>query len=73
MESHKRSIAKTVSWRIMATFITGAVTFLLTGRLDFAVTVGVADTLVKFFLYYFHERMWTRIRFGKVPPAEYQI
>lgn len=57
----------------MATFITGVLTFLLTGRLDFAVTVGVFDTLVKFLIYYFHERMWARFRFGKVPPAEYQI
>jgi len=49
------------------------VTFLLTGRLDFAVTVGVSDALVKFFIYYFHERMWARVRYGKIPPAEYQI
>ena len=73
MESHKRSIAKTVSWRVMATIITGVVTYVLTGRLDFAVTVGLADTLVKVFIYYAHERMWTRISYGKVRPLEYEI
>ena len=73
MESHKRSIAKTISWRVVATIITGVVTYLLTGRLDFAVTVGLADTFVKFFIYYVHERMWTRISYGKVRPLEYEI
>ncbi|HWS15229.1 MAG TPA: DUF2061 domain-containing protein, partial [Candidatus Methylomirabilis sp.] len=52
METPKRSIAKTVSWRAVATIITGTVTYFLTGRLDFAVTVGLADTGVKFFTYY---------------------
>jgi uncharacterized membrane protein len=57
----------------MATVITGVVTYILTGRLDFAVTVGLADTLVKVFIYYAHERMWTRISYGKVRPLEYEI
>lgn len=73
METPKRSIAKTVSWRVVATIITGVVTYLLTGRLDFAVTVGLVDTFVKFFTYYAHERMWTRILYGKVRPLEYEI
>jgi uncharacterized membrane protein len=57
----------------MATIITGVVTYVLTDRLDFAVTVGLADTLVKVFIYYAHERMWTRISYGKVRPLEYEI
>jgi uncharacterized membrane protein len=73
LESHKRSIAKTISWRVAATIITGVVTYFLTGRLDFAVTVGLADTFVKFFIYYAHERMWSRISYGKVRPLDYEI
>jgi uncharacterized membrane protein len=57
----------------VATIITGVVTYFLTGRLDFAVTVGLADTFVKFFTYYAHERMWTRISYGRVRPLEYEI
>jgi uncharacterized membrane protein len=49
------------------------VTFLLTGRLDFAISVGVADSLVKFLIYYFHERLWSRSRFGQAQKAEYEI
>jgi len=73
LETRKRSIVKTISWRVAATLITGVVTYFLTGRLDFAVTVGLADTFVKFFIYYVHERMWTRISYGKVRPLDYQI
>jgi len=73
LETPKRSIAKTVSWRVAATIITGVVTYLLTARLDFAVTVGIADTLVKFFIYYAHERMWTRISYGKVRSPDFEI
>ncbi|MCL5885083.1 MAG: DUF2061 domain-containing protein [Deltaproteobacteria bacterium] len=73
MDTHKRSIVKTISWRAVATIITGVVTYFLTGRIDFAVTVGLADTLVKFFIYYAHERIWTRISYGKVRPLDYEI
>lgn len=73
MDSHRRSFLKTISWRVAATLITGVVTLILTGRIDFAITVGLADTFVKFFLYYVHERMWSRIRFGQIKPPEYQI
>lgn len=73
MDTHKRTFFKTISWRVVATFITAGVTFLLTGRLDFAISVGVADSLVKFFIYYFHERLWSRTRFGQVVKPEYEI
>jgi uncharacterized membrane protein len=75
MESPKRSIAKTVSWRIWATIITAVVTWVMTGKLETALTVGLIDTSVKFFVYFFHERMWNRIDYGRMPPgpAEYEI
>lgn len=73
MDSHRRSLLKTISWRVMATLITGVVTLILTGRIDFAITVGLGDTFVKIFLYYAHERIWSRIRFGQIKPPEYQI
>lgn len=73
MDTHKRSILKTISWRVAAMLITGVVAFVVTGRLDMAITVGLGDSFVKFFTYYLHERMWSKIRFGQVRPPEYQI
>lgn len=73
LDTHKRTILKTISWRVVATLVTGVVTYIVTGRVDFAITVGLGDSVVKFFSYYLHERMWSKIRFGQVRPPEYQI
>jgi uncharacterized membrane protein len=74
METTRRSIAKTVSWRILATIITTAIALALTGKWEFAATIGVADTFTKFFVYFGHERLWNRIPFGReINPPEYII
>ena len=73
METHLRSIAKAVSWRIGGTAVTFAVTFVVSGEMNLAVKVGLLDTFVKIGAFYFHERIWHRIGFGKMKPPEYQI
>jgi len=73
VESHVRTITKTLSWRFVATLITFSVAWLVTGKLTFAVEIGVADTLIKLGAYYFHERLWIRVKFGKLRRPEYEI
>jgi len=73
VESHIRTITKTLSWRFVATLITFSVAWLVTGKLTFAVEIGVADTLIKLGAYYFHERLWIRVKFGKLRKPEYEI
>ena len=65
MESTRRSIAKSLSWRILATLITTSIAFGLTGEGEFAEKIGIADTLVKFFFYFGHERLWNRMTYGR--------
>jgi uncharacterized membrane protein len=73
METHLRSIAKAMSWRVGGTTVTFVVTLIITGQIDLAAKVGILDTLVKIGAFYFHERIWHRIGFGKIKPPEYQI
>jgi len=73
MESKRRSIVKALSWRFLATIITTMIVWLLTGKAEFAATVGVLDTSVKILLYFIHERIWLRISFGKKRSTEYEI
>ena len=74
MESTRRSIAKALSWRILATAITTVIVFLVTGKGDFAAGIGIADTCVKFFIYFGHERLWNRIPYGRTQEQpEYYI
>ncbi len=65
MESHKRSIAKALSWRIIAVCITTLTVYMFTKEGDLALEVGVADSAIKIFIYYGHERLWNRVAHGK--------
>ena len=73
MESKRRSAVKALSWRVLATFITMAVTLVVTGRLVLAAQIGLLDTAIKFLIYYLHERAWVRISYGRIEPPDYQI
>ncbi len=73
MESHVRTITKTLSWRFIATLVTFTVAWVVTKELKFAAEIGIADTLIKLGAYYFHERAWIRVKFGKLKKPEYQI
>jgi uncharacterized membrane protein len=73
METHKRSILKAASWRVIATVITFFTAWLLTGTIDVAVKIGLLDTVIKMGAYYMHERGWNRLDFGKLEQPDYQI
>ncbi|MBW8035424.1 MAG: DUF2061 domain-containing protein [Planctomycetes bacterium] len=73
METHYRSLIKALSWRILATVITFSVVMVLTGKLEMAATIGLADTLIKLGIYYGHERLWAKINFGRLKRPEYEI
>ena len=64
-ETPIRSMAKAVSWRILATLTTVLLVFAFTGSIDLAFTVGVFEMLAKLLLYFLHERVWNRLSFGR--------
>ena len=72
METRWRSLAKALSWRFIATFITATIVWMLTHEAKFAAAVGLIDTTSKLLVYFAHERIWLKIPFGKRKP-EYEI
>ncbi|RZS92240.1 DUF2061 domain-containing protein [Aquimarina brevivitae] len=64
-ESPIRSIAKAVSWRVIGTLDTLIVSYLFTGELVLASSIASIDFITKMLLYFFHERIWNRIKWGK--------
>ncbi|NIQ93050.1 MAG: adenylyl-sulfate kinase [Desulfuromonadales bacterium] len=64
-ETKKRSILKAVSWRTWATITTAVIVFIFTGKFALAITVGFLEVIAKMGLYFVHERLWHRIRYGK--------
>jgi len=64
-ESPKRSIAKSISWRIIGTLDTIIISWVITGTLTLAFSIGVVELVTKMLLYFFHERIWNTIGWGK--------
>ena len=62
---HLRKIAKTATWRIIATLTTGGLVYLFTGQLALAAGVGGLEIVLKMLFYYLHEQAWDRISWGK--------
>jgi uncharacterized membrane protein len=65
-DSNARSMMKSITWRIVATLTTIIVVLILARDIWTALTVGALDTIVKFILYFFHERAWDRLDWGKM-------
>jgi len=64
MDSPRRSLVKTVSWRITGSSATFLIAYLMTGNFAVAGVIGLAQMVTNTILYYFHERIWNRIRWG---------
>lgn len=57
-ESHRRSILKGITWRCIATLTTYLLALLWTGEAETAGKIAAAEFVIKFFIYYLHERLW---------------
>ena len=65
MVNKSRHIAKTLTWRIIASLDTFIIAWLITGKLDWASAIAGVEVLTKMILYYGHERVWYKyIKFG---------
>jgi len=74
-EKSYRSVLKSVSWRTIGTIDTVVISLLVTGKLDLAITIGGIEVFTKMTLYYFHERTWNKIKFGRIDniDSDYEI
>ena len=66
VEKHYRSIVKAVSWRLTGSMDTMIISFLITGRIKWALSISGVELFTKIFLYYVHERVWNQIPFGRI-------
>jgi adenylylsulfate kinase len=73
METHGRTILKSLTWRVGGLLLTVLTAWLITRKVEVAASIGLLDTLLKVFAYYVHERLWLKVRFGQTKPTDYQI
>ncbi|MBJ6366608.1 DUF2061 domain-containing protein [Snuella sedimenti] len=60
-----RSVAKALSWRIVGTLDTLVVSFILARDFKIAASIASVDFITKLILYFFHERVWNIIKWGR--------
>ncbi len=60
-----RSVVKSISWRIIGTLDTILIAWFIIGEVGMALTIGSIEFFTKMILYFFHERAWNIIKWGK--------
>ncbi|MER9341932.1 DUF2061 domain-containing protein [Mesorhizobium sp. M0601] len=69
MDTHSRSFAKALSWRITGTIDTIIISLVVTGSIKLAAAIGLTEVVTKSLLYYLHERAWLKIPYGRKAAA----
>ena len=65
MEMRKRSLLKSLTWRVIGIIILGIITWFYTRDWTQVIMITVSSHAIRFVLYYFHERWWNQVKWGK--------
>ena len=64
LESRKRHIGKTITWRMVGTMDTIVISWIISGNPMTGLKIGISEVLTKMVFYYVHERLWHKSKFG---------
>jgi len=65
MNSKKRSLAKTVTYRLISSAIGFVVVWMLSDNVKTGAMFSMAELIYKPLQYYIHERVWQHIKWGR--------
>jgi uncharacterized membrane protein len=65
METNKRSIIKTITWRITGSSATFLIAYIITGNLAASGVIGLVQIVSNTILYYVHERIWNLFKWER--------
>ncbi|MBS1531908.1 MAG: DUF2061 domain-containing protein [Bacteroidetes bacterium] len=65
-ETLRRSIVKTISYRLLILVLDFTSIYLFTGQVKIAFGFMIVSNIYTTIGYFFHERIWDRIRWGKI-------
>lgn len=60
-----RSFVKAWTYRVLGTLTSFAVVYVITGKGSLATLIAFWETVLKIGVYYWHERLWDRIQWGR--------
>lgn len=64
-ETALRSLVKAYSYRVCGTLTTIVISYVITGKIVVSLAIGATEMVLKPFIYWCHERVWSRIRWGR--------
>mgnify|MGYP003326783185 CR=1 FL=1 len=65
-ETKKRSLFKTIAWRVVATLNSFLVLLYFSGKVESNLGLAIIMNITGFFVYYIYERIWNHIKWGKI-------
>jgi len=65
LDRRLRSWMKAITWRVLGILILGVIAWIYTGNWEQTSIITVTFNGIRLILYYFHERLWERIRWGR--------
>jgi uncharacterized membrane protein len=63
-ETSARSITKALTYRFWQSLNTFIISLIVTGKIEMATAIVSVEVVVKIVVYFFHERVWTKVRWG---------
>ena len=64
-DSHRRSLLKTITWRVTGSTSAILIAYTVTGSVAVSSTIGIAHLIINTLLYWVHERVWTKVGWGR--------
>ncbi len=64
-ETRTRSVVKALFWRLIVFVADFSIAYLILGSYTLATKLALIKVVVSFFLYYSHERIWDKVRWGR--------
>lgn len=65
IESHKRTLVKSITWRFIAVIVAFIVAYFFTKKPVESSIMAIVINLINMVAYYIHERIWNKINFGR--------
>jgi adenylylsulfate kinase len=64
--TYQRSLMKGVLWELISFFIASFAVYLVYGNIGTSILFSLVLTLIKVPLFFIHERMWKKVKWGKI-------
>ena len=71
-ETKKRSLLKSFVWRVLGFFVLGTISWIVTHNWGTTSLITITYQMIQIVLYYFHERYWGKVEWGRIKLAEFE-